>query len=67
MLRIDPARTEELLDEPAVRRMAMRGREMDGWLRVEPAALAADEAFEGWVRTGVDYARSLPAKPGSAR
>jgi len=66
MLRVDPAQTEALLDQPRVQRMVMRGREMDGWLRIDPSAVVADEAFEGWVRRGVGYARSLPAKPGSS-
>ena len=62
LLRIDPTQTEFLLDEPLVRRFEMRGREMDGWLRVDPAAVASEEALASWVRRGVDYARSLPAK-----
>src|SRR5436853_3361821 len=57
MLRVDPAQTEALLDEPWIRRVVMRGREMDGWLRIDPAAVVADAAFEAWVRRGVDYAR----------
>lgn len=36
LLRVDPERTEELVDGQRVRRFAMRGREMDGWLRVDP-------------------------------
>ena len=62
MLRVDPAETESLLDEPLIRRVVMRGREMDGWLRIDATAVAGDQAFDGWVRRGVDYARSLPAK-----
>jgi TfoX-like protein len=65
MLRVDPAQSEEMLDEPWIRRVVMRGREMAGWLRIDPAAVVADAAFEAWVRRGVDYARTLPAKPGS--
>jgi TfoX N-terminal domain len=66
MLRVDPTRTEALLDEPRVRRVVMRGREMDGWLRIDPVAMVAEAAFQAWVRRGVDCARSLPAKPGSS-
>jgi len=58
MVRVDPAETESLLDEPTVRRMVMRGRELNGWLRVESVD---DDAFETWVRRGVAYARSLRA------
>src|SRR4051794_16688111 len=34
MVRTDPADAESLTAEPHVGRMVMRGREMDGWLRV---------------------------------
>ena len=34
MVRCDPARADELTAADGVARMVMRGREMDGWLRV---------------------------------
>jgi len=66
MVRVDPAGTEALLDEPKVRRMEMRGRQMDGWLRVDTTMVDEHEALRAWVRRGVDHARSLPAKPAAA-
>ena len=62
MLRVDPAQTEALLDQPRVQRMVMRGREMDGWLRVSAEAVADEEDLEGWVERGLAYAGSLPPK-----
>jgi hypothetical protein len=62
LLRVDPADTDSLVSEPQVRRFQMRGREMDGWLRLDPAAVETDEALQGWVRRGVTYARSLRPK-----
>jgi TfoX/Sxy family transcriptional regulator of competence genes len=62
LLRVDPAQTEALIDEPHVGRFEMRGREMNGWLRVDPAAVSTDAELRRWVRHGVDYARSLPPK-----
>jgi TfoX/Sxy family transcriptional regulator of competence genes len=62
MLRIDPAKTASLLDEPRVRRFEMRGRQMDGWLRVDDDVVATDESLRRWVDHGLDYARSLPPK-----
>lgn len=62
LLRVDPERTEELVDGQRVRRFAMRGREMDGWLRVDPEAVETDEELIRWVEHGLGYARSLPAK-----
>ena len=62
LLRVDPARTEELVRGPHARRFEMRGREMDGWLRIDPAALGAEADLSRWVDIGVTYARSLPPK-----
>ena len=62
MLRVDPGESASLVDEPSVSRMVMRGREMDGWLRVQPPALEDDEELRRWVGIGVDYAGTLPAR-----
>jgi TfoX/Sxy family transcriptional regulator of competence genes len=62
LLRADPARAESLTQDPAASRAVMRGREMDGWLRVGPEAVTAEDALRRWVAVGVGYARSLPAK-----
>lgn len=62
LLRVDPARSEEYVDGRDVDRLVMRGREMDGWLRVGDAALEAEDDLRRWVGIGVGYARSLPAK-----
>jgi hypothetical protein len=40
----------------------MRGRAMDGWLRVAPEGVRTKRQLEPWVKVGVRYARSLPAK-----
>jgi TfoX/Sxy family transcriptional regulator of competence genes len=63
LVRVDPAQTEKLLDEPAVARMQMGKRApMDGWLRVSAEAIANTRGLRTWVQRGVSYARSLPAK-----
>jgi len=62
LLRVDPAQTEELVSAPNAERFVMRGREMDGWLRIDPDGLTTDAELERWVSRGVAYARSLPAK-----
>ena len=61
LLRVDPAETDALAKEPGARRFEMRGREMDGWLRVDADELD-DDSFRRWVKIGVAYARSLPPK-----
>ena len=60
LLRVDPAQTDELVRAPHARRFEMRGREMDGWLRIDPAAVGTDTDLARWVGIGVGYARSLP-------
>jgi TfoX/Sxy family transcriptional regulator of competence genes len=62
LLRVDPAQTESLVDEQHVRRMEMRGREMDGWLRVDAEVVGTDEELQHWVDHGLGYARALPPK-----
>jgi TfoX/Sxy family transcriptional regulator of competence genes len=62
LLRVDPAQTEQLAAEPHVRPFVMRGREMDGWLRVDTDGLASNAEFAQWVGRGVAYARTLPPK-----
>ncbi len=62
MLRIDPALTDSLVDDEHVRRFEMRGRAMNGWLDIDPEAVATDEQLERWVAHGLAYAGSLPSK-----
>lgn len=48
---------------PAEAQMAiMRGRPMEGWLRVADDALRTKAQLRKWVRTGTEAARSLPPK-----
>lgn len=63
MVRVHPARGEDLMARTDAYAMEMRGRSMPGWLRVDGGALRTDEALARWVEMGVDHARSLPAKP----
>jgi TfoX/Sxy family transcriptional regulator of competence genes len=62
LLRVDPAKTEKFASRAGARRFEMRGREMDGWLRVDEAAVRTRRDLERWVRIGVDYAKTLPKK-----
>lgn len=62
LLRCDPARSERLVTEQHVQRMVMRGREMDGWLRVDAPAIGTDAQLRTWVAEGVGYVRALPPK-----
>lgn len=61
VLRCAPEETDRLLAEPGAETLVMRGRPMDGWLRVDDSGLD-EAAFERWVRIGVAFASSLPPK-----
>lgn len=62
MLRCDPRETEELRNKPHAGPFEMRGRVMDGWLRIEPEGLRTKRQLERWVARGVDYVGTLPPK-----
>jgi hypothetical protein len=62
LVRCDPEKTEALVKKPHVARFEMRGRAMDGWLRVAPEGVRTKRQLEPWVKRSVAYARSLPAK-----
>jgi TfoX/Sxy family transcriptional regulator of competence genes len=62
LLRVDPSETDALLNRQHAFPFEMRGRVMQGWLRVDPAGLRTKRQLEGWVARGLAYARSLPSK-----
>jgi TfoX/Sxy family transcriptional regulator of competence genes len=62
LLRVDPAETDALLGKPHAQSFEMRGRTMQGWLRVDAEGLRTRRQLERWVARGVGYARSLPSK-----
>jgi TfoX/Sxy family transcriptional regulator of competence genes len=62
LVRVDPAESAELVETTPAEEMEMRGRKMGGWLRLESAELASDDALASWVARGITFAGSLPAK-----
>jgi hypothetical protein len=62
LVRVDPAQPEALLGKPHTAPFEMRGRAMDGWLRVDAEGVKTKRQLERWVARGVSHARSLPAK-----
>jgi TfoX/Sxy family transcriptional regulator of competence genes len=62
LLRCDPEETEALLAKPHAGPFEMRGRMMDGWLRIDAEGVRTKHQLERWVTRGVSYARSLPPK-----
>jgi TfoX/Sxy family transcriptional regulator of competence genes len=62
LLRCEPSETAHLVEEPHASTAVMRGRAMEGWLRVAAEGVQTDEDLERWVTRGISYARSLPPK-----
>jgi len=62
LARIDPADTDDALARPHASLMEMRGRTMDGWIRVAPEGVETDADVGSWVKQSVAYAKSLPPK-----
>ncbi len=62
MARVEPGETEALLAQQHVRPFEMRGRELEGWLRVDAEGLKTKRHLQPWVARGLAYARSLPPK-----
>jgi TfoX/Sxy family transcriptional regulator of competence genes len=62
MVRVDPEQTDALLAKPGVDPFEMRGRSLDGWVRVAADSVRTKRQLGPWVQRGVSYARSLPSK-----
>jgi hypothetical protein len=62
MVRVGPAGNDEALARPHARPFEMRGRAMEGWIRVAPEGAETDAQLADWVRRGTDFARTLPPK-----
>jgi TfoX/Sxy family transcriptional regulator of competence genes len=62
LVRVDPEQSDKLVATTNARVAVMRGRPMDGWLRVAPEHLRTKRQLGKWVDLGAAYARGLPAK-----
>ena len=62
LVRVDPAQSDNLVATTNAGLMEMRGRSMQGWLRVDSGDLRTKRQLAKWVDLGTAYARSLPAK-----
>jgi TfoX/Sxy family transcriptional regulator of competence genes len=64
MIRVGADSREKALREPHVRPMTFGGRVLSGFICIEPAGYAADDALASWVQRGLDFVSGLPAKSG---
>jgi hypothetical protein len=66
LLRIEPAQIEKLAARAYAGRFVMRGRETDGWLRIDPEGVRTKRDLARWVVLSVTYAQGLPPKKRTA-
>ena len=68
MVRVPKDQTSDVLREPGVSEVVMRGRPMNGWVDVDPAVVDADAdaALATWVDRGVAAARAASSGGGSS-
>jgi len=62
LLRVNPAETDSLAAQTHADKAVMRGREMDGWLRVTPDGVQTAKELKRWVDIALAYVRTLPPK-----
>jgi TfoX/Sxy family transcriptional regulator of competence genes len=62
LVRVDPAQSDTLVATTSAHPMEMRGRQMQGWLRVDTDDVRTKRELAEWVELGTTYAHSLPPK-----
>jgi TfoX N-terminal domain len=62
MVRVGPDGTGAALARPHTRLFDMTGRPMNGWVLVAAEGVKTKRELAAWVRCGVEFARTLPAK-----
>jgi TfoX/Sxy family transcriptional regulator of competence genes len=62
LVRVEPAQSDKLVATTSARLMEMRGRSMQGWLRVDAEDVRTKRQLAKWVERGATYAGSLPVK-----
>ena len=62
LVRCDPDESSALVSKTKAYPMEMRGRKMQGWLRVDADAVRTKRQLAKWVDIGMSQARSLPPK-----
>jgi TfoX/Sxy family transcriptional regulator of competence genes len=62
LVRMEPAQSDKLVATTSARLMEMRGRSMQGWLRVDAEDVRTKRQLVKWVERGTTYAGSPPVK-----
>ncbi len=62
LVRCNPKRFDKLANEAGVEVAVMRGKEMNGWLRVPMTKLKTKRQLLRWINTSVGFVITLPSK-----
>lgn len=62
IVRVDPEKHSALLKKPHAKPFDLTGRPMKGWLVVEADGVKTDKQLSTWVKEGIEFALTLPAK-----
>lgn len=55
MCRFDPARHDEIAEQPGFLMMVMRGKELKGYCYVEPMGFSTKKSFAFWMELCLEY------------
>jgi TfoX/Sxy family transcriptional regulator of competence genes len=67
MVRVGAEGRERALARPHVRPMVFAGRQLAGFVCVDPEGYRTDKSLAAWVHQGIDFASTLPAKSAAGR
>jgi TfoX N-terminal domain len=62
MVRVGHEAYPRTLKEPHVRPLEFAGRRPKGFVLVDPEGYRTDKALTAWLRRGIDFVSTLPAK-----
>jgi len=62
MVRVGPESWADALAQPHAREMDFTGRSMRGYVYVDAAGTAEDDALAAWIERALDFVGSLPPK-----
>lgn len=67
LVRVGPDLHARAVKEPHVRPMIMGGRQVKGFVRVDPEGYRTTAQLKKWVQRGLDFVATLPARPAARR
>lgn len=62
MVHVGEDRMDEILTHPLAKPLVVSGKSIPGCIEIIPNGIKRDVDLSGWVRTGLEYARSLSEK-----